>query len=101
MDITLRGTAEKMSMCFAEESGFLVKLTLPGPAPTVMLLSDYRTVGAIKTPFGLETQAGPASFRILADEVLLNQPAPPELTAVPEEIKELADQMRAEQKTKP
>ena len=97
VDITLRGTTEKMGMCFDDESGYLVKLTLPGPAPTVMLLSDYRAAGNIKTAYVLETQAGPASFRIVADEVLLNQPAPPEMTTLPEEIKELAEQMKAEQ----
>ena len=101
VEITLRDAAGKMMMCFDEASGYLVKLTPPGPAPTVMLLSDYRAVGSIKTAFVLETEAGPASFRISADEILLNQPAPPELTVLPEEIKELADQMRAQQARKP
>lgn len=101
VDITLRGTADKMNMCFDEANGYLVKLTLPGPVPTVMLLSDYRPVGAIKTAFVLETEAGPSSFRISAEEILLNQPAPPELTVLPEEIKELADQMRAQQTKQP
>ena len=98
VDITMRGATEKMTMCFDEATSYLVKLTLPGATPTVMLLGDYRAVGGIKTAFLIETQAGAASFRIVADEVLLNQPAPPELTTLPEEIKELADRMKTEQK---
>ena len=104
VDVTLKDGG-KLTLCFDEASGFMTKLDTAGSAgvlPQSLVFGDYRPVGAVKLPFLLETRgAGGRDFRIVAEAVTLDDPAPIEMSILPAEIKELADRKRTGQTALP
>ncbi len=100
VDVTLKDDS-KLALCFDEASGFMTKLDTAGSAgvPSQSLVfGDYRQVGAVKVPFVLETRgAAGRDFRIVAEAITLDDPAPAEMPVLPTDIRDLADRKRAGQ----
>jgi len=87
------GGGAMQTACYDRETFLPVKIeTGMGAASMKMTLGDYRTVGTVKLPFLLETEAKGQMFRISVESITLNDPLPPQVLELPEEIEKLLDQ---------
>jgi hypothetical protein len=64
--------------------------------PLKIILGDYRPVGQVKMPFLIDTEAMGQSFRLEVETITLNEPLPPEVLDLPDEIEKLAFHPRVE-----
>jgi hypothetical protein len=84
------GSTEMQTACYDRETFLPVQLELTGKLSLKLTMGDYRSVGASKMPFLIETATMGKTIRLELDTITLNEPLPPEATELPDEIEKLA-----------
>ena len=81
---------------YQKKSGLQVKLTTiastqMGDIPVEMIASDYKNFGGILEPSRVIQKAGPQEFTMTLERVEVNPAIPPEVFALPAEVRALVD----------
>ena len=81
---------------YQKKSGLQVKLTTVastqmGDIPVEMIASDYKNFGGILEPSRVIQKAGPQEFTMTLERVEVNPAIPPEVFALPAEVRALVD----------
>lgn len=84
------GSTVMETACYDRETFLPVQLETNGKMALKMTLGDYRSVGASKMPYLIETEIMGKTVRLEVETITLNEPLPPEATDLPDEIEKLA-----------
>jgi len=86
----INSSAPMQTACYDRETFLPVQLEMNGKVPVKLTMGDYRSVGASKMPFLIETETMGKTMRLEIETITLNEPLPPEATELPDEIEKLA-----------